>query len=170
MTVWKLFTVVAILLTTNYLQWSPPGKPQCLSPVTTPFKAWTLQFAAQQQSGMSMWCPSCHAQDTTTSIIRAGHACGIVVNIINNFLSAATCKRLLLAYPRNYEPSWVARAVLFSPSFFLLPCLYWWLFPLLLICPKCLGGGTIFSSCCCCICDCETPVPAGHSGKVRVLC
>lgn len=92
------------------------GNPQFLPPVTTAFKSWTSQFAAQQQSGKSMWCPLCHAQVTTGSIIRAGHACGIVVNTINNFLSAVTCKRLLLTYPRTYEPSWDARAVLFSPS------------------------------------------------------
>lgn len=97
-------------------------KPQFLSPVTTPFKAWTLQFAAQQQSDKSMWCPLCNAQVTTGSIIRAGHACGIVVNTIYNFLSAATCKRLLLTYPRTYEPSWDARAVLFSLSSYFPVC------------------------------------------------
>lgn len=97
------------------------GKPQFLSPVTTLLKAWTLQFATQMQSGKPMWCPLCHAQVTTASIIRAGHACGIVVNTITNFLSAVTCScKLLLTYPRTYEPSWDARTVLFSPSFFLL--------------------------------------------------
>jgi len=80
------------------------GKPQRLLPVTTPFTACTLPFAARQQSGKSVQCSSCHAQDTTTSIIRAGNACGIVVNTTNNF-SAAACERLLLTYPRNPEPS-----------------------------------------------------------------
>lgn len=113
MTIWKLLAVVAILLTTNLPTAVATGKPQCLSPVTAPFKACTLKFTAQQWSSKPMRCPSCGAQDTTISIIRAGNACGIVVNTTNNFLSAAACEMLLLTYPRNCEPSWVARAIFF---------------------------------------------------------
>lgn len=89
-----------------------------------------------------------------------------------NFLSTAACKRSLLTYPRKYEPSWLAKVVLFSSSFFLLPCLYWFFFSCFSFSLSVSVEGPPYHLLILqySIHDHEALVPDGCNGKITVVC
>lgn len=112
--------------TTKPLQWSLLESPSTYHQLPHHLRAIHCSSPCGSKAAKPVWCPS-SCQDTTASIIRAGNACGIaMVSTTNKFLPTAACENLLLTCPKNcflYGPSCVARAVLFSQSFFLLCCL-----------------------------------------------
>lgn len=117
--------------TTKPLQWSLLESPSTYHQLPHHLRAIHCSSPCGSKAAKPVWCPS-SCQDTTASIIRAGNACGIaMVSTTNKFLPTAACENLLLTCPKNcflYGPSCVARAVLFSQSFFLLCCLCWFFF------------------------------------------
>lgn len=158
--------------TTKPLQWSLLESPSTYHQLPHHLRAIHCSSPCGSKAAKPVWCPS-SCQDTTTSIIRAGNACGIaMVSTTNKFLPTAACENLLLTCPKNcflYGPSCVARAVLFSQSFFLLCCLCCFFFSWFFLQLESVSGRPTFSSYSYGTHDWEAPGPGGHNGRI-LLC